>query len=228
MFRKPSPQSAPVRAGLRLIGGSAPAAQGGAGFAALDATLDYWNRLRGSADAPSRAQVDPRQMSAVLAYSFIGEFIAPQMLRLRVAGDHLTRLMGYEVRGMPLTSMIVPGARPEVMEALRQVYLRGQVARFRLDAAPGPAQPRLEAALMVLPLLDSQQKRSRVLGCLVSRGDPGRSPRRFALAGPPLLTPPAAAAPCPPSQGMTRLKPQHGTSPATGRAPHLRLVHGGD
>lgn len=229
MIRMPFQHGAKDRVRLRLIGGSeCPAAKmaGTTGFAAIDTMLAYWNRLRGGADAPSRAQVDPRQMSDVLPYSFIGEFIAPEMVRLRVAGDHLTRLMGYEVRGMPLTSMISPATRPEVMGVLRQVHQRGHVAQFRLDAAPGPAQPRMEAALMVLPLLDSQQKRSRVLGCLVSRGDPGRGPRRFALAAPPVLLP-GAAAPCPPAPDMAA---QRMPQAATGhhRTPHLRLVHCGD
>ena len=55
---------------------------------------------------PRRAEIDPRGIENALEYAFILERIAPGMARIRLAGIHLSDLMGMEVRGMPLTSFI--------------------------------------------------------------------------------------------------------------------------
>ena len=60
---------------------------------------------------PMRSDVDPRGIERSLEHAFILERIAPQMARFRLAGMHLTDLMGMEVRGMPTTALFAPAAR---------------------------------------------------------------------------------------------------------------------
>ena len=37
--------------------------------------------------------------------------MAPSVARFRLAGAHLSELMGMEVRGMPMTALFLPDAR---------------------------------------------------------------------------------------------------------------------
>lgn len=83
------------------------------GFSALNQVESYWEALRGTRMMPKRSEIDPRGIESALEYTFILERIAPGMARLRIAGSHLSDLMGMEVRGMPLTSFITPTAPPD-------------------------------------------------------------------------------------------------------------------
>ncbi len=92
------------------------------GFAPLAQVEAYWEALRGSRLMPNRADIDPRGIEQALEYSFIVERIAPGIARLRIAGSHLSDLMGMEVRGMPLTAFIAPGSRRQVSDTLEEVF----------------------------------------------------------------------------------------------------------
>ena len=92
------------------------------GFSPLAQVEAYWEALRGTRLMPSRAEIDPRGIEQALEYSFIVERIAPGIARMRIAGSHLSDLMGMEVRGMPLTSFITPGSRRQVSDTLEEVF----------------------------------------------------------------------------------------------------------
>lgn len=141
----------------------------------------YWEGLREGRLVPRRADVDPRGIDQALEFAFILERIAPGMARFRLAGMHLNDLMGMEVRGMPLTSFFVPEARPMISETLEHVFEEPATARLLLAGERGLGKPELEAELLLLPLKSDLGDISRVLGCLVARGDVGRTPRRFTV-----------------------------------------------
>ncbi|MCR9086509.1 MAG: PAS domain-containing protein [Rhodobacteraceae bacterium] len=141
----------------------------------------YWEGLREGRLVPRRADVDPRGIDQALEFAFILERIAPGMARFRLAGMHLNDLMGMEVRGMPLTSFFVPDARPMISETLEHVFEEPATARLTLAGERGLGKPELEAELLLLPLKSDLGDISRVLGCLVARGDIGRTPRRFSV-----------------------------------------------
>ena len=67
-------------------------------FPAIAQTEVYWEALRGTRLMPDRADVNPRGIENLLEYAFIGERIAPGLVRLRLAG-------------MPLSSFIFPHER---------------------------------------------------------------------------------------------------------------------
>lgn len=167
------------------------------GYAAISQVEAYWEALRGTRLMPKRSEIDPRGIETALEYAFILERIAPGIARLRVAGSHLTDLMGMEVRGMPLTTFFLPDDRRSVSNLLEEVFQGPGVSSLRLEAAGAAGRPPLEARMLLMPLKSDLGDVSRALGCLISKGDIGEVPRRFALHSQNLrsLTPPDASLP---------------------------------
>ena len=66
----------------------------------LSSLRSYWDRLRAGRVAPYRAEIDPRQFEPALENMFIIEKLAPDNMRIRLAGMKICEMMGMEVRGM--------------------------------------------------------------------------------------------------------------------------------
>jgi hypothetical protein len=153
--------------------------RGDTGFRTLSEVEAYWEGLRRGRVVPKRSDIDPRGIENALEYAFILEKIAPGLARLRIAGMHLSDLMGMEVRGMPVTSFIPPAGRAAFSETLDQVMTTPAVAKLHLVAEDGIGKPPLEGRMLLLPLESDFGDISRVLGCFETRGPIGRAPRRF-------------------------------------------------
>lgn len=153
------------------------------GFSAISQVESYWEALRGSRLMPKRSEIDPRGIESALEYTFVLERIAIGMARLRIAGSHMSDLMGMEVRGMPITSFITPDGRRQIGDMLEEVFQRPSVCEIRLSSESGRDKPLMDARMLLLPLKSDLGDVSRALGCLVARGDMGRSPRRFDVVG---------------------------------------------
>ena len=186
----------------------------------------YWDSIRQDRLVPARADVDPRGIEQALEYAFVLERVAKGLARFRLAGMHLNDLMGMEVRGMPLTAMILPNSRPLVSGAMEAVFDEPAISRMTLRSAPAMGRPALEAQLLLLPLRSDLGDVSRVLGCLVADGDIGRAPRRFdvveqnrsTLVGYGDVRPVPAAEPTFAASAPDLVQPK------PKRAPHLTLV----
>ncbi|ABG32184.1 PAS domain-containing protein [Roseobacter denitrificans] len=211
------------------------------GFTPLSQVEAYWEALRGTRLMPSRSEIDPRGIEQALEYAFIVERIAPGIARLRIAGSHLSDLMGMEVRGMPLTAFITPASRRQLSDTLEEVFETPATCTMMLHSEKGPGMPPLDARLTLMPLKSDLGDVSRVLGALVAVGDMGRSPRRFdvtATALRPIVTnqtPPLLAkreprkplpAPKPRAEvpGFAEAKAEFRTETPRRDAPYLRLV----
>lgn len=153
--------------------------RGETGFRTLTEVEAYWEGLRRGRLVPKRSDIDPRGIENALEYAFILEKIAPGLARLRIAGMHLSDLMGMEVRGMPVTSFIPPAGRADFSETLEQVMSGPAVARLKLVAEDGIGKPPLEGRMLLLPLESDFGEITRVLGCFETHGPIGRAPRRF-------------------------------------------------
>lgn len=149
------------------------------GYAVISQVEAYWEALRGSRLMPKRSEIDPRGIETALEHAFILERIAPGIARVRVAGSHLTELMGMEVRGMPLTTFFLPDERRTVSNLLEDVFQGPGTATLMLEAGGSAARPPLEGRMLLMPLKSDLGDVSRALGCLVSKGDIGEAPRRF-------------------------------------------------
>jgi len=148
-------------------------------FPALREVEAYWDGLRNGRPVPARSDIDPRGMQSALEFAFILERIAPGIARFRLAGMHLTDLMGMEVRGMPLTAMFVPESRAKISAVIESVCDTPQITTLTLKGERGIGRGSLDAQLLLCPLKSDLGDVNRILGCLQSKGNIGRQPRRF-------------------------------------------------
>ncbi len=142
----------------------------------------YWTALLTGDGVPMRSQIDPRGLENILEYTFILERIAPGLARFRLAGSHLNKLAGMEVRGMPLTAFFEPSAREKVKTQLNQVLSAPAIAELGLISKGKLGRVCLQARMILLPLKSDLGDVSRVLGVMVSDGTVGATPRRFSIA----------------------------------------------
>jgi hypothetical protein len=141
----------------------------------------YWEGLREDGALPQRAALDPRGIEGALSQSFLIERIASGLARFRIAGMDLTDLMGMDVRGMPLSSCFEPTARQDLATALEQVFASPAILTLDLEAPRSLGRPVLQSKMLVLPLQNARGEVVQALGCLVTEGAIGRSPRRFTI-----------------------------------------------
>ncbi|WP_159441694.1 PAS domain-containing protein [Roseivivax lentus] len=201
---------------------------------ALGVIESYWQALRADhGPVPPRSAVDPRGMQNALEFAFLIHHIAPGIGRMRVAGSHLNDLAGMEVAGMPLSAMFTPDARDALARGLKEVFARPAILRAELTSAAGWSRKPLTAEMLILPLTCEAGCVDRALGALVTRGEIGRTPRRFGITEMRIDTMgaaprPASAAPARPRHFAETQAPfaaRRGTGP---RAPHLRVVVSND
>lgn len=147
----------------------------------LRALRSYWESMRRGHLVPCRAEIDPCRIEALLPNAFIAERIAPGITRLRVAGSHLSDLMGMEVRGMPLGSFIAPEARNDFAARLVDLFEAPAILRIDLRSRGSLGRPDMTGTLILLPLRSDLGDVSRALGCLVTTGQIGRPSRRFEI-----------------------------------------------
>lgn len=139
----------------------------------------YWDSLRQGRAIPNRSDVEPQGIRAALDYAFILERIAPGAARFRLAGRHLVDLMGMEVRGMPVCSLLNPDSRGRLSDVLETVFKGPQIAEIVMSSRAAYGRPVLSGRLLLLPLKSDLGDITRALGCLVAEGGIGRGPRRF-------------------------------------------------
>lgn len=156
----------------------------GAGMPPQFAQLEgYWQALRPATGAlPRRADVDPRGIADLLEGCLLLERIAPGQVRIRLAGMALCDLLGMDLRGMPLSALMVPEARPALAAHLERVFDGPAIGRYQLEGERGFMRGPFAGDMLVLPLLGQSGRPDRALACLVTQGRAGPAPRRFALA----------------------------------------------
>jgi len=155
----------------------------GTKFAMLAEVRAYWEGLRQNADLPRRDEIDPRGIAGALENTFMLERVAPGIARFRLAGMQLHDMMGMDVRGMPVSSLIEPQGRIRLAEALEGVFAGPGTLEIWLEGERGIGRPALEARMLLLPLTATRGTTDLALGCIALDGALGRAPRRFAIAG---------------------------------------------
>lgn len=150
-------------------------------FALNNEVEAYWEGLRDGRPMPARGEIDPRGIDRALGHTFILEKVAPGMARFRLAGQHLNRIMGMDVRGMPVSALLGAESRPEFALHLKDLFDGHCALRIALHAKGGMGRPAVDAEMILLPLNDPATGIDRALGCLVSDGQLGTAPRRFSI-----------------------------------------------
>lgn len=144
-------------------------------FPAVAQVEAYWDALRGTQLLPKRSDIDPRGIEAALEYAFILERISPGVARLRIAGSHLSDVMGMEVRGMPISAFLTSASRRRFSDMMEELFETPATGNLLLKSETGHSVGRM----VLLPLQSDMGDVSRMLGCLVTKGDIVDSPCRF-------------------------------------------------
>ncbi len=141
----------------------------------------YWHGLAVDGQVPLRSAVDPRGMESALENAFLLERIAPGMAKIRVAGGHLSDIMGMQVTGMPLSTLIAAEDRDRFADAIKTMFADPAIVRLTLAAQEGFGRPAIAGQMIIMPLRSDFGEVTRALGAFVSDGRIGRAPRRFAV-----------------------------------------------
>jgi hypothetical protein len=190
----------------------------------LTSLKSYWERLRAGRIAPYRAEIDPRQFETALENMFIVEKLAPDNMRVRLAGMKICEMMGMEVRGMQPGLLIEEGDRVRFDRLLNVVMGEPAVVELRLTAPNRTGTYR--ARMLLMPLRSDFGDINRVIGCTSGEGDLFAPPLAFSIAD-------VAVTPVEPSESAEprQLVPgfaetQAGFAGAPATSPKLRTIDG--
>lgn len=142
----------------------------------------YWHSLIQDGALPARGDIDPKAIQNTLEYAFIAERVTDGLAKLRVAGSHLNDLMGLQMNGLPIGALFTQKARPVLADATKRLFTTPAIIRMELSTPASVWAPKMTGDLILLPCRSDMGDVSRVLGCLVTRGEIVRSPRRFDIA----------------------------------------------
>lgn len=100
------------------------------------ALFDYWNRLRGMRAAPSRTEINPREIAGCLGDVFLIEGTLADF-RFRLAGSRIGEGLGRALTGQPFESIWKPAMRPAALGLLATVTEQVEpiLAGFRITGA---------------------------------------------------------------------------------------------
>lgn len=143
----------------------------------------YWSEIRRCRLAPSRSDIDPRGLEGVLGNAFILERLTAGLARLRIAGSHMTELIGMEARGLPLSAIFAGSSRETLADSLEAVFDEPAKVRFSLISPAGLGRRELVGHMVLLPLRSDLGDINRVLGGIEMTGTVGRAPRRLEIVG---------------------------------------------
>ncbi|MBQ0804457.1 PAS domain-containing protein [Sulfitobacter sp. HGT1] len=149
----------------------------GHSFSATSQVEAYWDALRQDQLLPRRSDIDPRGIESALEYAFILERVAPGVARMRIAGSHLSDLMGMEVRGMPITAFLSTQSRRRFSDMMEELFETPAIGTLSLRNEIG----RSEGRMILLPLKSDMGDVSRMLGCFVTKGGVSDDPCRFEI-----------------------------------------------
>jgi len=129
------------------------------------ALFQYWNRLRGERPAPQRTEIDPADIKALLADTFILEKDQRGAPVFRLAGTRLCAIYDRELRGFSFASLWAERDRGIIERLARQTFDAKFVAvvTFEGYSRNGRTNP---FELVVLPL-EGGHANPRALGALV-------------------------------------------------------------
>lgn len=149
---------------------------------ALSELEQYWSALPRTRGVPMRKDVDPSKMDGLLEDCFILERVALGVARIRVAGRNVTKLLGIEPRGLPLTAAFLPKSRAAMGQHLEAAFTSPGLVELSLISPRAVGQPTLQGKILMLPLRDDHGRVSRMLGVLVMSGRLGNGGRRFEIS----------------------------------------------
>lgn len=127
--------------------------------------LKYWDTVRNGRFAPNRFEIEPAQISSILPDVFILECADVSTYRFRLAGTRVCTSLGHELRNCNLLDYFSGDDKQAVQNLLHNVVKDGAGAVMEFECTNGDRE-RAVFEMLVLPLLHSDQRVSRILGSI--------------------------------------------------------------
>lgn len=127
----------------------------------------YWNRLRGARAAPERSDVEPAQIRAILADTFILEADPAAGFPFRLSGSRVCAITGQEMKGERFLELWRDPDAATLRGALTTVSDDAAVAVVGAHGATELGR-RVDLELGLLPLRHRGRTHARVLGSLAA------------------------------------------------------------
>ncbi|RVV99652.1 PAS domain-containing protein [Mesobaculum littorinae] len=142
----------------------------------------YWQALCDGRLMPQRSEVDPRGIAGALDHVFLIERISRGEAKLRVAGGHLTEIIGHDCRGLPLSLLFDTASRAELAQAVDAMFSGPARLEFGLTGQAPRWRGKVTGRMLLLPLRDEWGETTRAIGVLRLEG-PVTAPQRLTIAG---------------------------------------------
>jgi len=125
--------------------------------------LTYWDTVRNGRFAPNRFEIEPAQISDILADVFILECADNSTYNIRLAGTRICSSLGHELRNRNLLDYFTGDDRQAVQNLLHNVIKDGAGAVMEFECTNGDRESAV-FEMLVLPLMHSDQKGSWLYG----------------------------------------------------------------
>lgn len=127
--------------------------------------FDYWNKIRGTADAPLKSQVEPSAVPHLLQSLFILETQKEGDIGFRLAGTRICDLFGRDLRGARFSSLWAHGQDDDIERTAMGVMDHAMPALFN---ATGYSTVGHQASfeIIMMPLRSPQGGCDRLLGAI--------------------------------------------------------------
>lgn len=142
--------------------------------------MTYWESLRVAGDIPRRGDIEPQALQDILSHAFVLDRLRPGTIRMRVAGQVLSDLMGMDVRGMPIRAFFDLSERRSLMERVEACFAKPALLELDLSVPLGGGRE-MDASMLILPLRDHESNVTKAIGCLALDGIVGFPPHRFKI-----------------------------------------------
>jgi len=131
----------------------------------------YWNGLRAGRIAPSRLEIDPSRIGAILPEIFLIERVDAATYSYRLAGTRLCEIFGRELRGTNLLDGWAAADRALLARDLTLTCEHGAGTHFVVEAGAGSSR-RVQLETLLLPLMHAGSAIGRVIGATSAIASP--------------------------------------------------------
>lgn len=131
----------------------------------------YWDEVRRGRIAPNRFEIEPSDISSLLADTFIIDCSGASSYRFRLAGTQICEHLGRELRGTDLLDLWGNDDRDALESLLYGVVQDASVGVARFDAIADTSR-RAQFELTAMPLQHSSPSVNRILGSITAIDPP--------------------------------------------------------
>jgi len=131
----------------------------------------YWNGLRAGRIAPSRLEIDPSRIGAILPEIFLIERADTTTYSYRLAGTRLCEIFGRELRGTNLLDGWSAADRALLAQDLALTCEQGAATHLVMEGSAGDSR-RVQLETLLLPLMHAGDAIERVIGATSAIASP--------------------------------------------------------